>query len=157
VLCYILLSGFPPFNGETDAEIMKKVRAGKYSFDAKHWNSISDSAKDFIRQMLTFDQDRRPTAEQLLLHPWIADQINTVDESVCISSLDNLKNFKAGVAMKQSTYAFIASQLVTKQERYRLAKVFKSMDKNGDGKLSMDEVKEGYADHYGRLISDKEV
>lgn len=31
------------------------------------------------------------------------------------------------------------------------------MDKNGDGRLSKEEVKEGYMAHYGKLISDEEV
>jgi Ca2+-binding EF-hand superfamily protein len=38
-----------------------------------------------------------------------------------------------------------------------LARVFKAFDKNGDGRLSIEEVKEGYLEHYGRLISDAEV
>lgn len=59
--------------------------------------------------------------------------------------------------MKQATYAFIASQLLNKNERDGLASVFKSFDKNGDGKLSMEEVKEGYLEHYGKVMSDEEV
>lgn len=38
-----------------------------------------------------------------------------------------------------------------------MARVFKEFDKNGDGKLSIEEVKEGYLEHYGRVISDEEV
>lgn len=38
-----------------------------------------------------------------------------------------------------------------------MARVFKAFDKNGDGRLSIDEVKEGYLEHYGRIISDEEV
>jgi calcium/calmodulin-dependent protein kinase I len=45
---------------------MKKVRAGKFSFDDKCWNSISDNAKDFVRRLLTYEQDKRPSAEQAL-------------------------------------------------------------------------------------------
>ena len=35
--------------------------------------------------------------------------------------------------------------------------MFKAFDKNGDGKLSMQEVKEGYLEHYGKVMSDEEV
>lgn len=38
-----------------------------------------------------------------------------------------------------------------------MAKIFRAFDKNGDGKLSMQEVKEGYLEHYGKIISDEEV
>ena len=35
--------------------------------------------------------------------------------------------------------------------------MFKAFDKNGDGKLSMEEVKTGYVEHYGRVMSDEDV
>ena len=74
-----------------------------------------------------------------------------------MNALDNLSKFNSDVTLKQATYAFIASQLMSKQERDNLSKVFKAFDKNGDGKLDMEEVKEGYLVHYGRIMSDQEV
>jgi len=59
--------------------------------------------------------------------------------------------------MKQATYAYIASQMLSKGKKEEMAKIFKAFDKNGDGRLSMDEVKQGYVDHYGKIISDDEV
>ena len=47
--------------------------------------------------------------------------------------------------------------MLTKQERDNLARVFRTFDKNGDGKLDMDEVKTGYIDHYGKILSDEDV
>jgi len=137
---------------------MKKVRAGSFSFDDKVWNNISDNCKDFISKLLTYKPEERPTAAEALQHPWVVELSTVaVDESAAISALDNLKGFKADTTMKQATFAFIASQLLSKNERDGLAKVFKAFDKNGDGKLSMQEVKEGYLEHYGKVMSDEEV
>lgn len=50
---------------------MKKVKLGKFSFQDAVWSNVSDDAKDFISQLLIKDQDKRPSAEQALQHPWV--------------------------------------------------------------------------------------
>lgn len=139
VIAYITMSGIPPFNGASDQEIMKKVKAGKFSFSDPAWNNVSESAKDFITQLLTKDQDKRPSAEQALKHPWIqmATEVsqNKVSSEMAIGALTNLQNFNAKSKLKQATYAFIASQLLSKAEKEQIDKVFRAMDLNGDGKL----------------------
>ena len=54
VIVYILLCGFPPFYGDNDAQMFKKIKAGQYKFLAPYWDPISDDAKDVRR--------RRPAA-----------------------------------------------------------------------------------------------
>lgn len=66
VVLYIILSGQPPFNGQSDQEIMKKVRIGKFSYSDPCWANISDKAKDMINQLLTYDPEKRPSAQQTL-------------------------------------------------------------------------------------------
>ena len=73
VILYIILSGIPPFNGQSDQEIMKKVRIGKFSFSDPAWNNVSDKAKDLISKLLTYDTEHRPSAEEALRHPWIIE------------------------------------------------------------------------------------
>ena len=49
VIMYILLCGYPPFNGATEEEIIARVTEGTYCIDDEDWEDISDSAKDLIQ------------------------------------------------------------------------------------------------------------
>jgi len=158
VMAYIILSGIPPFNGGTDSEIMSAIKSGKFNFNHSVWKGVSSQAKDFITSLLTYDPKKRPTANQAMNHAWIKELSNSkVDEAAANHALDNLIHFHSHHKVKVATLTFIGSQLVSKEEREELARVFKNLDLNGDGRLSKDEVKEGYHTHYGRLISDKEI
>jgi calcium-dependent protein kinase len=161
VITYITLSGIPPFNGASDQEIMKKVKSAKVSFADPVWAQVSDQGKDFITQLLTKEQDKRPSAEQALQHPWIKNatqaQKDSVSQDVAMGALSNLKSFNADSKLKQATFAFIASQLLSKNEKESIDKVFRAMDVNGDGKLSKEEIKNGYAEYFGKSLSDEEI
>jgi calcium/calmodulin-dependent protein kinase I len=78
VLAYILLSGCPPFNGDTDAQIFNQVKSGIYTFDAPQWDDVSCVAKDFICCLLRMDPSERLTASEALAHPWIASRSNKI-------------------------------------------------------------------------------
>lgn len=137
---------------------MKKVRSGKFSFSDPCWSSISDKAKDFISKLLTYDIEQRPSAQQALQHTWIIEMSQQpIDQSVAMGALSNLKTFRADQKLKQATFAFIASQLLTKSEKENLAKIFKALDKNGDGKLSKDEIYEGYENYFGKHLDREDI
>ena len=55
VIAYLVLSGKPPFYGDDKQKIINKVSVGKFSFKNPVWDKISDSAKDFVKWLLTFD------------------------------------------------------------------------------------------------------
>ena len=59
VILYILLCGFPPFYGDTDAEVLAQVKAGAYSFAGPEWKRVSDEGKDLIRKLLKINPDVR--------------------------------------------------------------------------------------------------
>lgn len=71
VILYILLCGYPPFNGPSDVEIMKVVKTGKYSFDDPDWKHISKDAKALISKMLQYTPAKRLSAKEVLDDPWI--------------------------------------------------------------------------------------
>lgn len=158
VMAYICLSGLPPFNGRSDDDIMKAIKKGTFDFKADAWKNVSQDAKAFITYLLTYDVAKRPTAAQALQHSWILANANkSVDKQSTAVAMDNLISFHSHNTMKAATLTFIGSQLISKKEREELAKVFKMLDKNSDGKLSKKEVKDGYNQHYGKLISDDEI
>ena len=55
-------------------------------------------------------------------------------------ALFNLKMFRAESTIKRAAFAYISSQLIAKEERDNLAKIFKRCDKDNDGKLSKRDV-----------------
>ena len=44
------------------------IKKGKFKFHDEYWSDISKDARDLIKKMLTLDQDKRPTAAELLKH-----------------------------------------------------------------------------------------
>ena len=75
VIAYILLSGYPPFNGSNNEEIHQSILKGRFSFPSREWKGTSQEARDFIRRLLVTDPSKRMTAEQALNHPWIVDAL----------------------------------------------------------------------------------
>ena len=59
--------------------------------------------------------------------------------------------------MKQATLAFMASHLTSKDEKKDLEKIFRSMDKDGNGTLDREEVLQGYEEHFGVQITEEQV
>lgn len=71
VITYVLLCGFPPFYGKTQAQLFEKILNADFDFPDPEWTHISDEAKDFIRHLLVLDIDTRYTTQQCLKHPWL--------------------------------------------------------------------------------------
>lgn len=63
---YILLSGKPPFDGQTDLDIMRKVAEGGFSIQGDLWKSISNEGKSLMIRMMTSNYKNRPHASELL-------------------------------------------------------------------------------------------
>ncbi|KAI0089645.1 kinase-like domain-containing protein [Irpex rosettiformis] len=74
VITYFLLCGYTPFDRDTQQQEMEAIIAGDYKFEPEeYWENVTDTAKDFVRTCLTIDPTKRPTAEEMLNHKWLAD------------------------------------------------------------------------------------
>ncbi|CAH1787071.1 unnamed protein product [Owenia fusiformis] len=74
VVCYVLLTGLSPFMGPTDAETLGNVTKAEYDFNYKEFETISDTAKDFIKKLLIPDRTKRMSARECLEHEWLQRQ-----------------------------------------------------------------------------------
>lgn len=159
VIMYILLSGEPPFNDpKADNEaIMKKVEKGKYDISKGVWKSVTKEAKDLIKKLLTYNPEDRISAEDALQHPWIAETKIEIDAAAAGNALTNLRSFRSNQKLKTAAAAYIGSQLISKAEKEKLGKIFKALDANGDGKLSKEEIHDGYEEHFGKLLNEDEL
>jgi calcium-dependent protein kinase len=55
---------------------------------------VSKDAIDLLKKMLTYDPERRISAEEALRHPWITKKAHEeVDTEAILNALTNLKNF----------------------------------------------------------------
>lgn len=159
VILYILLSGRPPFYGRNDREILEKVQKGVYSMEDQEWARISPSAKTLISKMLQFKVADRISAEEALTDEWITNNTQTSFRNTesAIPSLNNLKAFRTEVKLQHAVLTFISSQLISREESKRLAEHFKALDKNGDGKLSREELLEAYKTNMSNEAAIEEV
>lgn len=71
VILYILLCGRPPFDGESDDNILDNVTKGIYKISGPIWQRISVEGINLTKRLLTFNPERRITAQEALNHPWI--------------------------------------------------------------------------------------
>jgi len=114
VIVYILLCGFPPFYADNDAQLFEKIKRGKFEFLRPYWDPISDSAKDFIRQMLRVDPKQRITCDQALAHPWLAEGTKSLPTTALPTLLPEMKAMQAKRRMKAAFLAVQASERMAK-------------------------------------------
>jgi calcium-dependent protein kinase len=94
VILYIMLCGYPPFNGDNEKEIMKSVMKGVFDFPEEEWSKVSEEARNLVSNMLKYNPKKRYSAKECLSSEWIKNNQEIKDDKKCQISLENLKKFK---------------------------------------------------------------
>ncbi|QCD79735.1 calcium-dependent protein kinase 2-like [Vigna unguiculata] len=155
VILYILLSGVPPFWAETEKGIFNAILEGELDFVSEPWPSISDSAKDLVRKMLTQDPKKRITSAQVLEHPWMREGGEASDKPIDSAVLSRMKQFRAMNKLKKLALKVIAENL-SEEEIKGLKAMFANMDTDNSGTITYEELKTGLA-RIGSTLSEAEV
>jgi calcium-dependent protein kinase len=99
VITYVLLSGEPPFGGESDIEILKSVLYGKLKFDKVIWKSTSAQAQNIIMKMMERNVDKRISMSRAMEDTWFREYLRErekeqVETNFVLNALMNMKKFK---------------------------------------------------------------
>merc|ERR1712079_766196 len=108
VISYILLCGYPPFYDENDANLFAQILKGEFEFDSPYWDDISSEAKEFIRQLMCVDVDRRLSCESALQHAWITGAKS--EKNIHASVSEQLKKNFAKSRWRQAYHAIAVSR-----------------------------------------------
>lgn len=168
VILYILLSGYPPFPGESDQEIIENVEAGYYEYRDDLWNKISKEAKNLIDKMLRYLPNDRISAGEALNHPWfikfkIKERLNNIiikpeDEKIVENFLENIKNFKNLNPLQQAACAYLIHNTPQLEQIENAYKLFNRIDLNGDGRITKNELLAGFKYfYYSKFTDDHEI
>jgi calcium-dependent protein kinase len=88
IVVYSLLSARHPFRSSNPATESRNIISGRAKTSGREWALISDEAIDFVLAALTVDAVERPSAANLLKHPWLMRTLNGMaagDDSLSVS------------------------------------------------------------------------
>lgn len=91
VVAYMLLTGCIPWHQdvwEDDAQMNEAAMQGDIEWSSDVWEGKSDFSMDFVMRAMAVNPEHRPSAMDLLAHPWI----QSVDEPNPKSSGENVTN-----------------------------------------------------------------
>eukprot|EP00429_Kryptoperidinium_foliaceum_P015693 CAMPEP_0176037684 /NCGR_PEP_ID=MMETSP0120_2-20121206/18670_1 /TAXON_ID=160619 /ORGANISM="Kryptoperidinium foliaceum, Strain CCMP 1326" /LENGTH=613 /DNA_ID=CAMNT_0017371073 /DNA_START=121 /DNA_END=1960 /DNA_ORIENTATION=+ len=146
VIAFIIISGYMPFSG-SEANQTKNISEGTYKMKPERWDSVSNNAKEFVKALLQVDPAKRLTAEQALDHPWIVERLNDSGNEVDAQVVDALRQFGQASKFRRCCMEMMAWSL-SNEERAKVRQYFVSMDRNHQGTITLQELKQVLEDKF---------
>ena len=138
VILFILLCGYPPFNGSSDKEVYNIITQVKYDFNQPMWKNVSKYAKELIKNMLTLAKNRY-TAKQVLSSKWFEIKLKDSDDSInYYLDYKHIYRYKTFNKFKQAVLTFIASRL-NSEESKKIRNIFLNIDEDKKGFITLED------------------
>ena len=153
IILYIMLCGKPPFYSQDEDELKKKICSMHYNFDYPEFKKVSQDAINLIKKILVspdkrlsageiLADDKRLSAGEILADPWIKENAPNATGENLKQNWEHIEQYSKLNLVQKSIINFTAFHL-TSRETKEFVEMFKSLDENSDGVLSIDEIKKG--------------
>ena len=156
VLMYLLLCGEPPFKGETEEEIFKNVKKGKYDFSPPQFKKVSKNCIHLIKKLLEPKSSRRIKAIDALKHPFFTESFNpdtALTQNKDISIIEELPNLnKPYSPFHRAIISYMSANYISKDEEKKLRTVFRYIDYDGKSFLTKSKIEKALKEN-GKLIT----
>ena len=138
VILYTLLSGYPPFNGQTDKDIYNMISKMNFDFEQPVWKNVSKYAKELIKKMLSPAKSRY-TAEEVLNSKWLSVKTKKNDEKTnYYLDYTHIEKYKSYSKFKQVILTFIASRL-SSEDSDKIRNIFCCIDESQKGFITYED------------------
>ena len=169
VILYILLCGYPPFNGNSNVDIYHNIQNNPPYFNGEEWKDITKEAIDLIKNMLNKAPNKRFSAEQCLNHKWFKlltskdkndeKSVEKLGKKLQLRVINKMADFVKENRLKQAVLQFISTQFNLKKEEDDLKALFSEFDIKQKGQISKEvfyeKLSQLYGENDGREICDK--
>ena len=159
VILYLLLVGSPPFDGDNDSEIWKKIINDEIDYSNPNMKSLSPEAIDLLQKILVKNPDKRLSASEALEHIWIKKYAPHTKVSRVFSRkiYNNLKNFREKSQFSTAVVTFITNYLMNDDELKSLKKLFFELDEKGKGVITKEDLFRGMDECFDHKITKEEA
>ena len=135
ILMYILLTGYPPFDGDFEEEIFDKIKNKKVNLKCDELKNVSINCKNLINLLLQKDPEQRIKAKNALKHPFFTENENMDDlltENTDMKLLKTLKNNVSKSKFQDAVIAYIALNFSNKKKKKKIKEIFRKMSSNSE-------------------------
>jgi len=166
VILYILLCGYPPFNGNTNIDIYHNIQTQNPNFSGDEWEDITYEAITLIKNMLNKNPNKRYSIDDCLKHKWFSllddNEKNLGSKShfkqIQYVAISHMAKFIQENRFKKAVLQFISNQFDIQKEEGDLREIFKSLDTSGKGQLDQqiftDKLIELYGENDGKVLGE---
>lgn len=142
IIVWMLLAGYPPFHGD-ERSMMTKIKAGQADWSHKsRWKPVSETAVDFVKQLLTKDPNQRPSAHAALKHAWLTRGLKPGAPAVLSRDLlRSIQRYANASKVRRAVLQLLAQELAPDETR-ELRETFLSVDRSNHGTICLRDLKD---------------